>query len=268
MKNIDEVSLSTGVFGKENSPDDLLRFVDMALESGYKYIELSRRQYDIGSRAEAILRSGVKVWSVHGYLDGRGISDDESVRRSMIDMEIERIHETALYGKVPYVLHYLNNRIDPRYDKIYRQTIEELYAATHEAGLIMAVETSPYKPKTTERYPYSKEISDFVRAYQLDDMRMTIDINHSNLNEDLFDVCANCDGLIVNVHMSNNHGEWEDHLPPYDGVIDFPAVFAALRKHGYTGPANLEMHSDEPVSVEWLTNVRKYTEEKLFGRVQ
>ena len=38
MKNIDEVSLSTGVFGKENSPDDLLRFVDMALESGYKYI--------------------------------------------------------------------------------------------------------------------------------------------------------------------------------------------------------------------------------------
>ena len=76
--------------------------MDTTLQSGYKYIELSRRQYDIGSRAEAILQSGIKVWSVHGYLDGRGISDDESVRRNMIDMELERIREAALYGKVPH----------------------------------------------------------------------------------------------------------------------------------------------------------------------
>ena len=266
MKNIDEVSLSTGVFGKENSPDDLLRFVDMALESGYKYIELSRRQYDIGSRAEAILRSGVKVWSVHGYLDGRGISDDESVRRMVIDEEIVRIRESAVFGKVPYVLHYLDRMNDPLYGKRYRETIEELYAETHKAGLIMAVETCPHKPKQCERYADSKEIADFVRSFQLDDLRMTIDINHSNLNEDLIDVCANCDGLIANVHMSNNHGEWEDHLPPDDGVIDFPATFAALRKHGYMGPANLEIHSSEPATAEWLENIRKYTEKILFNR--
>lgn len=267
MKNIDEVSFSTGVFGKEKNADDLLRFVDLIQQSGYKYIELSRRQYDIGSRAEAILQSGIKVWSVHGYLDSRGISDDSAVRRNALDREIERIHEAALFGKVPYVVHYLDRMNDPRYGKIFRQTIEELYAETHKLGLILAVETVPYKPLNNERHPFSKEIAEFVRSFQLDDLRMTIDINHSNLNEDLIDVCANCDGLIANVHMSNNHGEWEDHLPPYEGVIDFPAVFAALRRHGYTGPANLELHCSGEITVDWLTHIRKYTEEKLFGRI-
>ena len=268
MKTIDEVSLSTAVFGKEQAPDDLLRFIDTTLEAGINYVELSRAHRNIGERADAILKSGIKVWSIHGYLEGGGVSDDPALRRTVIDYEIARIRESGVYGRVPYVVHYLDRMNDPVYGKYFRSTIDELYAACHAEGLILTIETVPYKPQINERYADSREVAEFVRSYHADDLLMTIDINHSNLHESLIDVCANCDGLIANVHMSNNHGEWEDHNPPYDGIIDFPETFAALRKHGYCGPANLEMHGPGAVTAEWLTEVRQYTEEKLFRNCQ
>ena len=264
MKNIDEVSLSTTVFGPEKNTDDLLRYLEMTLEAGYRYVELSRKQFDLTRRAEKIAQMGVKVWSVHGCLGGYSTWSDETLRRKAVADEIARIEDAAAFGKVPVVEHYLDRMIDPSYGKNFRKSIEELYEVSHKVGVILTIETVPYKPKQNERYADSLEVAGFVRSFNADDLLVTVDINHSNIHEDLEQVCANCDGLIANVHMSNNHGEWEDHLPPANGVIDFPAVFAALRKHGYYGPANLEMHGEPPITVEWLKKIRQYTENILF----
>ena len=61
MSVIDEVSLSTSVFGPEKRPDDLLRFLETALQAGYGYVELSRHQCDLARRADAIRKMGVSV---------------------------------------------------------------------------------------------------------------------------------------------------------------------------------------------------------------
>jgi len=258
--------LSTTVFGAEKEPDELLRFLYTTLDAGFKYVELSRKHFDIARRAQAILSTGIKVWSVHGLLDGRAVADDETVRRKALEEEIIRIEQASAFGKVPVVVHYLDRMNNPIYGQMFRKAVEELYEVSHRVGVILTIETVPYKPKVNERYADSREVAEFVRSFNADDLRMTIDINHSNLHESLPDVCANAHGLIANVHMSNNHGEWEDHLPPMDGVIDFPATFAALRRHGYCGPANLEMHGEVPITVEWLKNIRQYTEKILFKR--
>ena len=264
MKNIDEVSLSTTVFGPEKNTDDLLRYLETTLEAGYRYVELSRKQFDLTRRADAIRKMGINVWSVHGCLGGHAISNDESLRRQAVEAEIARIEDAAAFGKVPVVEHYLDRMNAPAFGRNFRKSIEELYEASHKAGVILTIETVPYKPKVNERYADSFEVAEFVRSFKADDLLVTIDINHSNIHEDLEQVCANCRGLIANVHMSNNHGEWEDHLPPDDGVIDFPATFAALRKNGYYGPANIEMHGEPPITSEWLRQVREYTEKILF----
>lgn len=266
MKNIDELSLSTTIFGPENDQDDLLRYLEITLEAGFRYVELSRKQFDLASRADDISRMGIKVWSVHGNLGSLAIQSDETQRRKAVEKEISRIEDAAAFGKVPVVEHYLDRMNDPVYGKNFRKSIEELYEASHRAGVILTIETVPYKPKVNERYADSLEVAEFVRSFKADDLRVTIDINHSNLRENLEKVCSNCDGLIANVHMSNNHGEWEDHLPPDDGVIDFPTVFSALRKHGYHGPANLEMHASSQLSAKWLNDIRQYTEKILFKK--
>ena len=266
MKTIDKTSLSTSVFGPEKQPDDLLRFLETTRRAGYEYVELSRKQFDLAPRADAIRSTGVAVWSVHGCLGGDAFSCDESLRKAAVEREIRRIEDAAAFGCVPVVEHYLYRQLDPVCGKNFRRSIEELYAASHAAGVILTIETVPYKPQINERYADSAEVAAFVRSFGAEDLRVTIDINHSNLHEDLLGVCANCRGLIANVHMSDNHGEWEDHLPPGEGIIDFPAVFAALRENGYAGPANLEMHATAPVTAEWLEKSRRYVESILFRK--
>ena len=46
------------------------------------------------------------------------------------------------------------------------------------------------------------------------------------------------------LHVSDNHGEGDDHLPVGDGTIDFPAVAAALNRIGYQGDLTLEIFSE------------------------
>ncbi|MBR2373912.1 MAG: sugar phosphate isomerase/epimerase [Lentisphaeria bacterium] len=147
--------------------------------------------------------------------------------------------------------------------------MEKLYDFYSKLGFILCVETAPYKPKHNQRYPDSKEIAAFVRSFEKDDLRMTIDINHSNLHEDLEQVCDNCRGLISNIHVSDNMGEWEDHMPPGTGIIDLKRAFAALRRNGYAGPCNLEFvysDSQEIPTAEKLRGVRKYVEQLLWEK--
>ena len=101
MKNIEDLSLSTTVFSKENKEDDLLYYLETAREAGFNYVELSRKHFNLASRVQAIYDTGIKVWSIHGCLSSHAISDDKTLRRQAIDQEITRIHEAAAFGKVP-----------------------------------------------------------------------------------------------------------------------------------------------------------------------
>jgi len=46
---------------------------------------------------------------------------------------------------------------------------------------------------------------------------------------------------LVHVHANDNRGRWDDHLPPGDGDIDWPAVAHSLRACGYDGWIMLEL---------------------------
>ena len=262
------ISISTTVFGAENIAGnlDLISGLDIIKQSGFNVIEISRHQKNILARESQIRASGLKVWSIHGLFGNGATSDSAAERQAAIDQEYRRMDDTACFAPAPYVVHYTNRVNDPQAGKNYRKTLEQVYARSSQLGFDLAVETAPYKPQINERYPDSKEISDFVRSFGKKDLNMTIDINHSNIHEDLIDVCANCNGIISNVHISDNHGEWEDHLPPGEGIIDFPQVYAALRENGYIGPFNLEFHLPDTPSVEKLRKIRQNVEGMLINK--
>jgi sugar phosphate isomerase/epimerase len=223
----------------------------MLLEAGFSSIELSRRHHNIASRADKILGTGIKMWAIHG------IASDNT--KSVID-EIKRMHDCAMFAQRPYVLHYLNRHNDPVYGKLFREKVDKLLDVALELDFCLAMETAPYKPEVNERYPDSFEIAEFVKGYNSPNLQMTIDINHSNLNENLVAVCENCEGMIVNVHLSDNHGIREEHLIPGEGIINFPEVFKKLRDCGYTGPWNLELHAEKEYTIEELKTIAKKIE--------
>lgn len=267
METIDKVSLSTSVFGADGEPGRTLgHFLELARQAGYTMVELSRRQRK--GEIEDIRKSGIKVWSIHGIYGGP-LTGSEAELQQGVDNACRRVEALAEFAPCPVVEHYLDRYNDPAYGVSFRKQVEKLYEFYSKLGFTLCIETAPYKPKQNQRYPDSAEIARFVRSFGKEDLRMTVDINHSNLHEDLTAVCDNCRGLIHNIHVSDNHGEWEDHLPPGSGVIDLKRTFADLRRNGYTGPCNLEFRfPDFPAlpTVENLRRVREYVEQLLWGK--
>jgi len=260
---MDGLSVSTSILsrGRQETPD-VPRRLALLREAGFRQIELTCKFAAQG--AAPVRESGLKVWSIHGIAGGEFRS--ESGRRKIIDLSLAYLEPLAEFAPCPVVEHYLDRFHDPSFGVGYRKLIEGLYRRYHEFGFILCVETAPYKPLENERYPYSSEIADFVRSFRQDDLLMTIDVNHSNLHEDLAEVCANCRGLIRNVHVSDNHGGYEDHLAPGEGIIDLPAAFAALRRNGYNGPCNLEcrLPANAPSELDGLRTLREYVAGLLF----
>ena len=52
-------------------------------------------------------------------------------------------------------------------------------------------------------------------------------------------------GRIAQVRLTDNTGEYEVHLVPGQGTIDFPTLFRRLDALGYTGPFSLDFGTDE-----------------------
>jgi len=238
----------------------LTEALEMTARAGFKLIELIGRQPDWQNYADHINRLGLKVWSLHGIMAYEGSSLDEKVRQKAIEAEFAQMENAAVYAPCPYVIHYVDRHNDPGVGAAFRNTIEKLLEKAGALKLNLAIETAPYKPEVDQRYADSKEIAEFVRSFSSPDISICVDINHSNLNENLTDAIANCRGLISTVHISDNHGERENHLFPGQGVIDFPAAIKALRDAGYNGPLNLECGTTEPVTVEVLTKLREWAE--------
>lgn len=266
MNPIDAISLSLSIFRSIPEKKIFARFLEQVREAGYEYVELSPFQRNCYPDILPELRkSGLKVWSVHGILGSGSFSESESIRNA----EIENAFRWAegLAAPCPLVEHYLNRFNAPENGIRFRHSIEQFYSKVSALGYILCIETAPYKPLENERYPNSVEIAEFVRSFRKEDLQMTLDINHSNLHEDLCKAIFNTRGLVKNIHVSDNHGKKEEHLPPGEGMIDFKSAFDALRANGYTGPCNLEFYfPDDPIpSVTKMRNIRIKMEELLFG---
>lgn len=242
------------------APMSLSEGLPRIAEAGFPLIELSRRGGAFGSHAALIHSCGLRVWAVHGTLGGGATALDETERRSAVAREIPRLESAAQFAPCPYVIHYLDRFHDRRRGAAFRKSVEELLVRAEELQIRLAVETAPDKVEN-ERYPPSREIADFVRSLNSPWASVCVDVNHSNLGEDLAEAIANCTGIISSIHVSDNHGIREDHLPPGEGAIDFPAAMTALNDAGYTGPVNLECHLAGYPTVAELTELRRRAEQ-------
>ena len=253
------ISISTSIFPSEVNPTYLLAYLQKIKSAGFDYVELGRKHTNISPRIEEIESTGVTVWAVHGDLPRNALSSDNSLRLKAVEEELKRMEDTAVYAPCPYVIHYLDRVLDPRPGRQFRKSVEQLHEKAKELGFILSLETAPYKPQVNERYPDSEEIANFVRSFESPNMRVTVDINHSNLKEDLIQVAANCRGIVGNIHISDNMGKWEDHLPPGEGTINIRGVLLALIKCGYAGPCNVECHHPHP-TIPVLKQIKMNTE--------
>ena len=248
--------LSTTMFGKIELGETLKPIAD----AGYRLIELSRKSFHRSKYKPMADDLGLRVWSVHGTLHLPNVFGEEGDTQEYVEKELRAMDEVAVFAPCPYIVHYLCRNTEPGGREEWRGVVAQLHEHARAIGFVLCLETVPSKDYGSS-VPYlikSDEAGELVRSFNSDHLAICVDLNHVNMWEDIAETTAACDGLIRNIHVSDNHGKCEEHLPPGEGIIEWPRTLRCLVEAGYRGPINLELPV-EPTH-EVLVRTREWAE--------
>jgi sugar phosphate isomerase/epimerase len=159
------------------------------------------------------------------------ICEVERVRRIEAMDELKRVIDVA--DDLPYarlILHMGGSRetADPRKRDAAFSTLEHLVLHAHHAGVTICVEN------TTSEMGDPAYLRAFVDETRLTGLRFNFDIGHAHLADSpeeqrIEKSFAPLRELVASVHLHDNHGEKDEHLPPFDGAIAWPAAIKVLK---------------------------------------
>ena len=193
------------------------------------------------------------------------ICEIERVRRIEAMDELRRVIDVA--DDLPYarlILHMGGSRetADPRKRDAAFSSLEHLVLHARHAGVTICVENTQSEMGSPEY------LRAFVDETRLTGLRFNFDIGHAHLAEfpeeaRLEKSFSPLKELVSSAHLHDNHGEKDEHLPPYDGSIYWPDAIKLLKSAAQNGglPLILELKQksghDAPTVSEQLAAARK-----------
>ncbi|WP_340819923.1 sugar phosphate isomerase/epimerase family protein [Methanolobus sp. WCC4] len=121
------------------------------------------------------------------------------------------------------------------------ESIQILCDHSADMGITIAVENMPNFPKIFGRYP--DEMLDILEQVDRDNVGMTLDVGHANTMGLLDEFVSKCKSKLSHMHIHDNNGAHDEHLPIGQGNIDWKKLMEGLS--GYKGLMVTEMGSVE-----------------------
>jgi sugar phosphate isomerase/epimerase len=271
--------LSTYLFiSRKLTPELLGQIADHGFRGVEIFCARSHFEYtmkpEIRAMAGALEAQHLQLTSLHAPT-GRDIStmretgtplsicEVERVRRIEAMDELKRVIDVA--DDLPYprlILHMGGSRetADPRKRDAAFSSLEHLILHARRAGVSLCVEN------TLSEMGDPAYLRAFVDETRLNGLRFNFDIGHAHLaelseNERIEKSFAPLRDFISSVHLHDNHGEKDEHLPPYDGTINWPAAIKVLHSAPETDlPMVLELKEktghEAPTVAEQLAAAR------------
>lgn len=154
------------------------------------------------------------------------ITEVERVRRIEAMDELKRaidVAETLPFSRM--ILHMGGSRetADPRKRDAAFSSLEHLSLHARHTGVTICIEN------TTSEMGSPAYLRSFIEETRLTTLRINFDIGHAHLadgpeGERVLNSFEPLRELIASAHIHDNHGEKDEHLPPYDGSIDWAAA--------------------------------------------
>jgi sugar phosphate isomerase/epimerase len=177
------------------------------------------------------------------------ISDPERIRRQEAVDEIKRALD--LVECVPFrycVQHVAQPRDIPdqrRWDAAF-SSLELLSLFAKQRGVTVALENTPGEMATPTN------LKNFLEQTRLTNVKLCFDTGHAHLEGGVVAGVEAIRDLVVTTHVHDNRGERDDHLPPYEGTIDWnkalpllpadiPFVFELKEPAAAVGSADLQV---------------------------
>jgi len=219
-------------------------------EAGFEAVEIfgTRGHFDYTSKPEieaissALSQHGLALASLHAptsrdlsaMREGGAplsITEVERVRRVEAMDELKRVIDVA--EALPFsrlILHMGGPRetADPRKRDAAFSSLEHLVLHARHVGVTIAVEN------TTSEMGDPAYLRAFVDETRLTGLRFNFDIGHAHLAEGAEDeriekAFTPLRDLVVSAHIHDNHGTKDEHLPPYEGSINWEAAVKTLK---------------------------------------
>jgi sugar phosphate isomerase/epimerase len=239
--------LSTYLFVSKRLSPELLGQIRGA---GFQGVEIfaTRSHFDYSTRsdtrsiAQALAGHHLRCTSLHAptsrdlSVNREGgiplsITEVERVRRIEAMDELKRVLDVA--EDLPFsrlILHMGGSRetADPRKRDAAFSSLEHLTLHAKHLGVTVCIEN------TTSEMGDPAYLRAFVDETRLTGLRLNFDVGHAHLGEGpmaerIARSLEPLRDLIASAHIHDNHGEMDEHLPPYDGTIDWPAALKLLR---------------------------------------
>lgn len=197
------------------------------------------------ARMGRALREEAKRLSVrllaHGPEDVPIAVADEAQLSEGIRYHAEMLRALGSYGAESLVIHAEGYHQEaPGHEQALnhalRRALCELVKVCEETNVPLFVETMT-PGRATSRMD---AVIDLVDAVGSQHVGICLDTNHTNLSEDPAHALLKGGDRIREIHVSDNHGEREEHLPPYSGIIDWEALTRAIAHMGYDGAVIME----------------------------
>lgn len=123
----------------------------------------------------------------------------------------------------------------------------QLFKFAEDHGVDATIENVP------EPFPFVlKSVEDFGRFYSEigEEIRLTLDIGHANINRQVEGFLKEFPDRIVHVHAHDNDGKSDGHLGIGFGTVDWEKTVAMMKKIGYSGTIVIESteHVQESIS--------------------
>ena len=103
-----------------------------------------------------------------------------------------------------------------------------------QRGVTIALENTPGELATPAA------LRQFVTETRLTDLRLCFDAGHAHMEDGVERSYEVMRDLVVTTHLHDNKGQKDEHLPPYEGTIDWPAALALLES-APSAPSGLPM---------------------------
>jgi sugar phosphate isomerase/epimerase len=246
------------LYGAMNFPiKSVLAEIDEFARLGFDYLELAmdppQAHYSmISENKEAILKaldnhSMQLVCHLPSFVSIADLT--ESIREASLTEMFKSLEVAAEINALKVVLHPghiggLGVFVMETAMQFGQESLAAIIAKADHLGLCICLENMFPRLQSYFEPEHFEEI-----LGQFADLKLTLDTGHANIgNQDgskILDFIRHYSHRIGHVHLSDNFGKRDDHLPLGEGTIDFDNVTKALKDCGYDDTITLEIFSED-----------------------
>lgn len=264
-----QIATTTGDFSQYTK--DLKKRIDYLAESGFRYIDLSLygnadMEPFIGSDwktyAEEIkayaAEKGMTFVQAHAY--GTNPFSDQQTYDDVVKKVTRGIEVCQVLGIPNIVIHPGDGKEMEKeeFDTRNKEFFGEFIPTLEKTGVNMLIENSSKSLRDRYCMDTAEELKAFIELMDHPQFKVCWDTGHANLEGGQYEHIVALGDLLAGIHISDNLGEDDNHMMPYQGTVNYDEVLSALVKIGYKGAFTFECDSNLIYGKSWLNSRNEF----------